>query len=124
MYEILLVVHIIIAALLIGLVLIQHGKGAQAGAAFGSGASQTIFGSQGSGGFLTQSTWVLAGLFFATSITLAYLINRTTHRVVTPVTHSVTEHQSQEEQSPSSVSGESNGSPSNPPAGGDVPEVP
>ena len=68
MYGIILVIHVTVAILLIGLVLIQHGKGAQAGAAFGSGASQTVFGSQGSGGFLAQSTWILAGLFFTTSI--------------------------------------------------------
>lgn len=86
MYEMLLVFHVLIAILLIGLVLIQHGKGAQAGAAFGSGASQTIFGSQGSGGFLAQSTWVLVALFFVTSLSLAYLINRSTHRMVTPIT--------------------------------------
>jgi preprotein translocase subunit SecG len=117
MYEILLVVHFIIAVLLIGLVLIQHGKGAQAGAAFGSGASQTIFGSQGSGGFLSQSTWALAGLFFVTSITLAYLINKSTHHVVTPVTHSVPVSQSPEDHSQPSVPGETKGS-------GEVPEVP
>lgn len=81
MYGILLVFHVIVAFVLIGLILVQHGKGAQAGAAFGSGASQTVFGSQGSSGFLTQATWTLAGVFFVTSITLAYLINKQTHFV-------------------------------------------
>lgn len=85
MYGILLVFHVLIAILLISLILIQHGKGAQAGAAFGSGASQTVFGSQGSGGFLTRTTWILAAIFFITSIVLAYLINRQTHRIVAPV---------------------------------------
>ena len=72
MQTILVAVHLLLAASLIGLVLIQHGKGADAGAAFGSGASSTVFGSQGSGSFLTRATAVLATLFFATSLALAY----------------------------------------------------
>jgi preprotein translocase subunit SecG len=79
MYEFLLIIHVIICAMLIGLVLLQHGKGAQAGAAFGSGASQTVFGSQGSGGFLSQATAVLATLFFLMNLVLAYLINKGAH---------------------------------------------
>ncbi len=65
------VVHVIIAVALVGLVLIQQGKGADAGAAFGGGASQTVFGSQGSGSFLTRFTTVLAIVFFVTSFSLA-----------------------------------------------------
>jgi len=72
MQTILVAVHLLLAVGLIGLVLIQHGKGADAGAAFGSGASSTVFGSQGSGSFLTRATAVLATLFFATSLALAY----------------------------------------------------
>ncbi len=72
MQTILVAIHLLLAIGLIGLVLIQHGKGADAGAAFGSGASSTVFGSQGSGSFLTRSTAVLATLFFATSLALAY----------------------------------------------------
>ncbi len=72
MQTILVAVHLILAAGVVGLVLIQHGKGADAGAAFGSGASSTVFGSQGSGSFLTRATAVLATLFFATSLGLAY----------------------------------------------------
>ena len=56
MYQLLLVVHVLIATVVIGLVLIQHGKGADIGAAFGSGASNTVFGSQGTGGFLFKLT--------------------------------------------------------------------
>ncbi|OGV31595.1 MAG: preprotein translocase subunit SecG, partial [Legionellales bacterium RIFCSPHIGHO2_12_FULL_35_11] len=52
MYQLILIIHVVIALMLIGLVLIQHGKGADIGAAFGSGASNTVFGSQGTGGFL------------------------------------------------------------------------
>jgi len=71
-FDILVIFHVILSLALIGLILIQHGKGADAGAAFGSGASATVFGSQGSGSFLTRTTGVLATLFFVTSLTLAY----------------------------------------------------
>ncbi len=71
-HEILVIFHVFLCVGLIGLILIQHGKGADAGAAFGSGASSTVFGSQGSGNFLTRTTGVLATLFFITSLTLAY----------------------------------------------------
>ncbi|MEC9340872.1 MAG: preprotein translocase subunit SecG [Pseudomonadota bacterium] len=70
-----LVLHVLAAVLLVGLVLIQQGQGADAGAAFGSGASQTVFGAQGAGSFLTRATSILAMLFFATSLTLAYFAN-------------------------------------------------
>jgi len=73
MQTILLLIHVVIAIALVGLVLLQHGKGADAGAAFGSGSSQTVFGSQGSGSFLTRATAVLATVFFVTSLTLAYM---------------------------------------------------
>jgi preprotein translocase subunit SecG len=72
MQIILTVVHLLLALGLIGLVLLQHGKGADAGAAFGSGASSTVFGARGSASFLTRSTAVIATLFFLTSIALAY----------------------------------------------------
>ena len=72
LHNILLVVHVLIAVGLVALILIQQGKGADAGAAFGSGASGTVFGSQGSASFLTRMTAVLATLFFVTSLTLAY----------------------------------------------------
>ncbi|MBB5319910.1 preprotein translocase subunit SecG [Marinobacter oulmenensis] len=65
------VVHVVIAVALVGLVLIQQGKGADAGAAFGGGASQTVFGSQGSGSFLTRMTTLMAVIFFVTSFSLA-----------------------------------------------------
>ena len=72
MQTILTVIHLLLAIGLIGLVLLQHGKGADAGAAFGSGASATVFGARGSGSFLSRSTAILATLFFLTSIGLAY----------------------------------------------------
>lgn len=67
------VVHILAALGLIGLVLIQHGKGADAGASFGGGASQSVFGSAGSANFLTRATAVLAAVFFVTSLVLAWM---------------------------------------------------
>ncbi|MEN8179193.1 MAG: preprotein translocase subunit SecG [Pseudomonadota bacterium] len=72
MQTILVVVHLFLAIGLVGLILIQHGKGADAGAAFGSGASGTVFGAQGSTSFLTRTTAILAALFFVTSMVLAY----------------------------------------------------
>ncbi|MEJ2564734.1 MAG: preprotein translocase subunit SecG [Gammaproteobacteria bacterium] len=72
MHTVLLVVHILVAAALIALVLIQQGKGADMGAAFGSGASSTVFGSRGSASFLTRATAVLAILFFVLTGLLAF----------------------------------------------------
>ena len=66
-----LVVHVLVSVGLIGLVLLQQGKGADAGASFGGGASQTVFGSQGTGNFLTKTTSLLALVFFVTSFSLA-----------------------------------------------------
>ena len=73
LHTILLIIHVIVAIGVVGLVLIQQGKGADAGAAFGGGASSTVFGSQGSSSFLTKATGVLATVFFVTSLSLAYL---------------------------------------------------
>ncbi len=69
----LLVAQVLLSISLIALVLLQHGKGADAGAAFGSGASATVFGAKGSGNFLTKATAIIATLFFATCLSLAYL---------------------------------------------------
>ncbi len=66
------VVHILTAAVLIGLVLMQHGKGADMGAAFGTGSAGSLFGSSGSANFLSRSTAIAAAIFFTTSLTLAY----------------------------------------------------
>jgi preprotein translocase subunit SecG len=72
MQTILTVTHLFLAIGLIGLILIQHGRGADAGAAFGSGASATVFGARGSGSFLSRTTAILATLFFVTSVVMAY----------------------------------------------------
>jgi preprotein translocase subunit SecG len=75
MYTILVIVQVVVALALVGLILIQHGKGADAGAAFGSGASGTVFGSRGSANFLSRSTSWLATVFFCVSLALAYLVH-------------------------------------------------
>lgn len=71
-----LMVHVVISIALVVLILLQQGKGADAGASFGGGASQTVFGSRGSGNFLARFTGVLAAGFFATSLTLAYFASQ------------------------------------------------
>lgn len=73
MQTVLLVIHVLLALTVIGLVLLQHGKGADAGAAFGSGASATVFGARGTGSFLTRMTTLCAALFFVTSLGLAVM---------------------------------------------------
>lgn len=71
--KIFLIIHTLIALGIIALVLLQRGKGADAGAGFGAGASGTVFGARGSGSFFSRMTAVLATAFFASSLTLAYL---------------------------------------------------
>jgi preprotein translocase subunit SecG len=70
------VFHVLLASSIIGLVLIQRGKGADAGAGFGAGASGTVFGARGSGSFLSRTTAILATLFFVTSLLLSYLFSQ------------------------------------------------
>lgn len=71
--QIVLVVHIIVALAIVGLILLQQGKGADMGASFGGGGSQTLFGAGGGGSLLTQATAILAAIFFATSFGLAII---------------------------------------------------
>lgn len=71
MQTLIVVVHVIVAIVIVGLVLLQQGKGADAGASFGAGASQTVFGSSGSGNFLVKATTIAATIFFVTSLSLA-----------------------------------------------------
>ena len=80
MLPILIAVHMIISVALIALVLVQRGKGAEAGAAFGGGASLTVFGARGSASFMTRSTAVLATLFFLSSLALAYAYSQRIER--------------------------------------------
>ena len=76
METLVLVVHILVALGMIGLILIQQGKGAEAGASFGGGASSTVFGAAGSANFLTRTTAVLTTIFFLTSLTLAIMAKK------------------------------------------------
>lgn len=72
-----IVLHVLFAAAIVGLVLLQRGKGADAGAGFGAGASGTVFGARGSASFLSRTTATLAALFIGTSLVLTYLGSRT-----------------------------------------------
>lgn len=80
MYEALLVVFLIVALGLVGLIMLQQGKGADMGASFGAGASATLFGSSGSGNFMTRMTGVLATLFFILSLVLGNLSTNKTSK--------------------------------------------
>jgi preprotein translocase subunit SecG len=85
------VIHVLLAAGIVGLVLLQRGKGADAGAGFGAGASGTVFGARGSASFLSRTTAVLATLFFLSSLGLSYLFSQKTE--ATSVVDRVTEQQ-------------------------------
>jgi len=76
MEQIILVAHLLIALAIIGLIMLQQGKGADMGASFGAGGSQTLFGTDGSGNVLTRATAWLVVLFFASSFGLALLVNQ------------------------------------------------
>ena len=78
MHSFVLVVHIILAVLMIVLILVQHGKGADAGASFGGGGAATVFGASGSASFLTRLTAIFTALFFITSLTLAVFAKKLT----------------------------------------------
>ncbi|EPS2707053.1 preprotein translocase subunit SecG [Cronobacter turicensis] len=80
MYEALLVVFLIVALGLVGLIMLQQGKGADMGASFGAGASATLFGSSGSGNFMTRMTAVLATLFFIISLVLGNINSNKTSK--------------------------------------------
>ena len=90
MFQVLIVIHVLIALSIIGLVLLQQGRGADAGAGFGGGASNTVFGARGSASFLSRSTGILAAFFFSSSLLLAYLggkqDNKTEDIMEAPVT--------------------------------------
>jgi preprotein translocase subunit SecG len=81
MEQIILVIHLVVALAIIGLIMLQQGKGADMGASFGAGASQTLFGSDGSGNVLTKATAWLVVLFFASSFGLAMLANQQSTQV-------------------------------------------
>src|SRR5258705_3661989 len=74
--NVLIILHVLVALAIIGLVLLQHGKGADMGSGFGGGASGSLFGATGSANFLSRATAVLAAIFFALSLALAYVATR------------------------------------------------
>jgi preprotein translocase subunit SecG len=74
--NVLIIVHVVVALAIIGLVLLQHGKGADMGSGFGGGASGSLFGATGSANFLSRATAVLAAIFFALSLALAWVATR------------------------------------------------
>jgi preprotein translocase subunit SecG len=82
LFNLIVVVQVLSALAIIGLVLVQHGKGADMGAAFGSGASGSLFGASGSSNFLSKSTAVAAAVFFASTLTLAYFGSNRPHASV------------------------------------------
>ena len=73
MYQIIIVIHVLLGLGIIGLILMQQGKGADAGATFGGGASGSVFGAQGAASFLSRTTAILATMFFITSLGLAWI---------------------------------------------------
>ena len=76
LHGIIIVIQVVTALMIIGLVLLQHGKGADMGAAFGSGASGSLFGASGSSNFLSRSTGVAAAVFFAATLALSFIGSR------------------------------------------------
>jgi preprotein translocase subunit SecG len=76
MYQALTIIHVLVALAVIGLVLLQQGRGADAGAGFGGGASTSLFGARGAASFLSRTTAILATVFFVTSLSLAYLADK------------------------------------------------
>lgn len=82
MTTVLIIIHVLIALLLIGVILVQRGQGADIGASFGGGGAQTLFGSRGSGSFLGKMTGGLAAAFMLTSLTLAFFSQQQTGSVV------------------------------------------
>jgi preprotein translocase subunit SecG len=111
MFSFLLVVQILVSISIITLVMLQHGKGADMGAAFGSGSSGTVFGARGSGSFLTRATGVLAAVFFINCVLIASPLLRDTDRSAGGVADQL-EQQVQQQQAEQAAAGE------------DIPDVP
>jgi preprotein translocase subunit SecG len=112
MFSFLLVVQILVSISIITLVMLQHGKGADMGAAFGSGSSGTVFGARGSGSFLTRATGILAAVFFINCVLIASPLLRDTERTVGGVADQLEQQVQQQQQAEQAA------------AGGDLPDVP
>jgi preprotein translocase subunit SecG len=124
METLVIVFHVLAAIAIIALILIQQGKGADMGASFGSGASQTLFGSRGSGNALTRSTAILATVFFVTSLALSILARHGAERAgtVDPLTAPVT--QTTAPAAPKPVDDIPTSDHNSAPAAGDIPSAP
>ena len=103
MYQVILMIHMIVAICLIALVLVQQGRGANVGAAFGSGASQTVFGSRGSGSFLLKVTIGFGVVFFSTSLWLNHMVIQAA-KATTAVEMPLPQQQPQGQSNPNTVS--------------------
>jgi preprotein translocase subunit SecG len=112
MFSFLLVIQILVSISIIALVMLQHGKGADMGAAFGSGSSGTVFGARGSGSFLTRTTGILAAVFFINCVLIASPLLRDTERTVGGVADQL-EQQVQQQRTAEQQA-----------ADGDIPDVP
>jgi len=112
MFSFLLVVQVLVSISIITLVLLQHGKGADMGAAFGSGSSGTVFGALGSGSFLTRTTGILAAIFFINCVLIASPLLRDTEHTVGGVADQLEQQIQQQQQAEQAA------------AGGDIPDVP
>lgn len=88
MEQIIIIIHVIVAVCVVGLVLVQHGKGADVGASFGSGSSNTMFGSQGAMSFMMKITGLLAAIFFATNLSLSYMVGHRSKSRIMPASKS------------------------------------
>jgi preprotein translocase subunit SecG len=113
MFSFLLVVQVLVSVSIIALVMLQHGKGADMGAAFGSGSSGTVFGARGSGSFLTRATGILAAVFFINCVLIASPLLRNTERSVGGVADQLEQQVQQQQQQAETAA-----------AGGDIPDVP
>jgi preprotein translocase subunit SecG len=122
-HAIVLVAHVFLAVAIIGLVLLQRGKGADAGAGFGAGASGTVFGARGSSTALSKATAVLATLFFVTSLALAFLGGQTRTEQPTSVLERAAQ-QSAPAPTDAPAPAEGTPQPAAPAQPGDVPEPP
>ena len=111
MFSFLLVVQVLVSISIIALVMLQQGKGADMGAAFGSGSSGTVFGARGSGSFLTRTTGILAAVFFINCILIASPLLRDTERTVGGVADQLEQQVQQQQQAEQA-------------ADGDIPDVP
>ena len=111
MFSFLLVVQILVSISIITLVMLQHGKGADMGAAFGSGSSGTVFGARGSGSFLTRTTGILAAVFFINCVLIASPLLRDAERTVGGVADQLEQQVQQQQQTEQA-------------AGTDIPDVP